>query len=114
MTLKEARILFTTLKAEHVLWINRSAGLGLGTRVAEGEGMDRITERDPTSDHMRTSLHHIGLAVDLDMYVNGEYQTTTEAHDASGRMWELRHPLCRWGGRFGDGNHYSIEWEGRK
>jgi hypothetical protein len=22
--------------------------------------------------------------------------------------------LCRWGGRFGDGNHYSITWQGRK
>ena len=24
------------------------------------------------------------------------------------------YPLCRWGGRFGDGNHYSLEHEGRK
>jgi hypothetical protein len=26
-----------------------------------------------------------------------------------GEFWEGLHPLCRWGGRFNDGNHYSIE-----
>jgi len=114
MNLKEARILFSTLISEHICAINRESVLGLRVKVAKGEGMDRKTEQDPTTDHMRNSLHESGLAQDLDMYINGEWQTRTEAHAASGALWESRHPLCRWGGHFGDGNHYSIEWQGRK
>lgn len=114
MTLKQARILFTTLIAEHVVWINSKYGAGLETKVAFDEVTERITEKDPTSDHMKNSLHHSGLAADLNMYIGGVYQKATMAHEFSGQMWESRHPLCRWGGRFGDGNHYSIEWQERK
>lgn len=27
---------------------------------------------------------------------------------------EMQHELCRWGGRFKDGNHYSLEHNGVK
>ena len=77
--------------------------------------MERITEKDPTSDHMKNSLHHLGLANDLDLYFNGVYLTRTEDHKFSGDKWKSMHPLCRWGGDFKhpDGNHYSLEWQGR-
>jgi hypothetical protein len=31
-----------------------------------------------------------------------------------GKYWKRQHPLCRWGGDFQDGNHYSLEHEGVK
>jgi len=60
------------------------------------------------------SLHIDRLAIDLNLFHNGTYMTGTEAHRVLGEWWEQLHPLCRWGGRFNDGNHYSLEWQGRK
>lgn len=59
------------------------------------------------------SVHKSRLAVDFNLFVGGVYQTSTEAHRKLGEYWESLHPLCRWGGRFEDGNHYSFEHEGR-
>jgi hypothetical protein len=114
MTHKEARILFTSLIAAHINWINNEHGLGLGVRVYMGEGTEDLTAKDPTSDHMKGSLHHLGLAMDLHMDINGVYQKDSVAHAESARIWEMRHPLCRNLWRQGDGNHYSLEWEGKK
>jgi len=58
------------------------------------------------------SLHLDGLAGDLNIYKEGVYQRTTEAHETLGKIWEMMGGT--WGGRFSDGNHYSMEWQGRK
>ena len=89
-----------------------------GYEIAIDEATERLTEKDPTSDHMKGSLHHIGLAADFNLYRDGKYLANTEDHRALGEYWEklgadLALPL-RWGGRFKDGNHYSLEWEGKK
>ena len=62
----------------------------------------------------RNSAHKNKLAVDLNLYRDGDYLETTEAHRELGEWWEMQHPLARWGGRFNDGNHYSFEWQGVK
>lgn len=109
MTLRERRVLFTKLLAQQVL-----AMFDAGYEVAFDEVTERITAKDPTSDHMKHSLHHVGLAADLNLYKDGQYLSTTEDHRAFGQMWETRHPLCRWGGQFKmpDGNHYELKNEG--
>lgn len=58
---------------------------------------------------IRSSLHSKKLAVDLDLFYHGNYLADTESHRPFGEYWESLHELCRWGGRFGDGNHYSLE-----
>jgi hypothetical protein len=63
---------------------------------------------------IRNSLHGDRLAVDLNLFRDGRFLTATEDHRPLGEYWESLHPLARWGGRFKDGNHYSIEHEGRK
>lgn len=60
------------------------------------------------------SCHKLRLAVDLNLFRNGVFQTTTEAHQPLGEWWESQHPDCRWGGRFQDGNHYSVTHDGFK
>lgn len=60
------------------------------------------------------SLHRSRLAIDLNLFKNNKFLETTEDHKVLGEYWERLHPLCRWGGRFEDGNHYSLEHEGRK
>lgn len=63
---------------------------------------------------IRRTAHGNKLALDQNLFINGVYQTTTEAWRPLGEKWESLHPLCRWGGRFGDGNHISLEHDGVK
>jgi hypothetical protein len=62
------------------------------------------------------SLHCIRLAIDLNLFIRGQYLPTTLAHKPLGEYWKTLHPLNRWGGDFSkpDGNHYSMEHDGIK
>lgn len=60
------------------------------------------------------SAHKAKLAIDLNLFRDGVYLTSTEAHRALGEWWEQQHTFARWGGRFRDGNHYSLEHGGVK
>ena len=58
------------------------------------------------------SLHKMRLAVDFNLFKNGKFLTRTEDHTPLGEYWESIGGT--WGGRFNDGNHYSLEWNGHK
>ena len=58
------------------------------------------------------SLHRKRLAVDLNLFKDGVYLPDTESHGVLGLFWESIGGA--WGGRFKDGNHYSLEHEGIK
>ena len=58
------------------------------------------------------SCHKLKLAIDLNIFQGGVWLSKTEDHAALGEWWEQQHELCRWGGRFNDGNHYSLEHDG--
>lgn len=58
------------------------------------------------------SVHKSRLAVDFNLFKNGVYLTSTEDHRELGEFWESIGGT--WGGRFNDGNHYSLEHQGRK
>lgn len=60
------------------------------------------------------SNHKVRLAVDLNLFKDGKYLTSTNDHKELGEIWERMHPDNCWGGRFNDGNHYSMEHEGHK
>jgi len=61
-----------------------------------------------------SSNHKIRLAVDFNLFKDGKFLTATEDHKPLGAYWESLGGA--WGGRFtpADGNHYSLEWQGRK
>lgn len=58
------------------------------------------------------SNHKNRLAVDFNLFKDGKYLTASDDHKELGEYWESLHPDCRWGGRFNDGNHYSMEYQG--
>ena len=58
------------------------------------------------------SLHRSRLALDLNLFENGKYLVTTEDHRFLGEWWEEQGGT--WGGRFEDGNHYSLEHNGMR
>jgi len=60
----------------------------------------------------KNSCHKFKLAIDLNLFLDGIFMRTTEEHRILGQWWEKQHELCRWGGRFGDGNHYSLTHSG--
>jgi hypothetical protein len=66
--------------------------------------------------HMAGSLHYIRLAQDLNLFVDGKW-IQDGAHPAwaeLGEFWEKLNPLCAWGGRFQDANHFSLAHDGKK
>lgn len=66
---------------------------------------------------IKNSLHTSRLAIDFNLFKDGVFLKTTEDHRFLGEHWESLSTddyTCHWGGRFGDGNHYSIGHLGRK
>lgn len=66
---------------------------------------------------IKNSLHTQRLAVDFNLFKDGKWLIKSEDFKFLGEFWEsLSTPeaKCCWGGRFGDGNHFSIQHEGRK
>jgi len=58
------------------------------------------------------SNHKERLAIDFNLFKDGKYLTATEDHKPLGEYWESMGGS--WGGRFNDGNHYSLEHQGRR
>ena len=53
-----------------------------------------------------SSAHKMRLAIDLNLFKDGVFLPNTEDHKALGEYWESVGGA--WGGRFKDGNHYSL------
>lgn len=57
--------------------------------------------------HIDGSFHYKRLAIDLNLFKGGTFLQKTDDHKELGDFWESLDPLCSWGGRWNDGNHYS-------
>ena len=62
--------------------------------------------------HMKNSLHYDRLAIDLNLFKDGVYLTSTDDYAPLGEYFESIGGT--WGGRFQDGNHFSVAFGGRK
>jgi len=56
--------------------------------------------------HIKDSFHYRRLAVDLNLFRNGRYLSSTDAHRPLGEFWESIGGS--WGGRWNVGYHYSF------
>lgn len=115
MKLSEKRILFSKLISQLVLWASEQGYDLAYDQVKRSEAEAKANAAKGTG--ISNSLHLVGLAADLNLYINGVYQESTEAHRLIGDKWKTMHPLARWGGDFKprpDGNHYSLEHNGVK
>lgn len=111
MTLSEKQQLFTALIADLIHWAQSK-----GYRLTFGE-VYRTPEQAALNakkgSGISNSLHTQRLAVDFNLFINGVYQTQTEAYRPLGEYWESLGGC--WGGRFKsrpDGNHFSLEHNG--
>lgn len=111
MTLGEKQRKFTRMIADLVVWAYDN-----GYELTYGDAY-----RDPRLHgamgwkvgygHPK-SAHKIRLAVDFNLFKDGVFLQGTEDHRPLGEQWEKMGGS--WGGRFKDGNHYSMEHEGVK
>lgn len=61
--------------------------------------------------HVANSFHYIRLAIDLNLFVNGEYKDTDcDEWQDLGAYWKGLNEACTWGGDFKqvDLNHFSL------
>ena len=94
MTLRQRQSKFAHMVALLILHAEQ-----LGYEVTLGDAY-------ATTGHSKNSLHYVRLAIDLNLFKDGRYLTTTESHTPLGEYWESINGT--WGGRFNDGNHYSL------
>jgi len=129
MTLGEKQQLFVELEHKWVAY-----ALQQGYKLRHGEGRIAALGADGTSgrkadevgtgrrvrvedrEHMQKGAHYTGIGADWNLFVDGQWLVTGNEPEwlNLGAYWESLHELCRWGGRFGDANHISLEHEGRK
>lgn len=110
MTLGEKQRLFTKMVGALIKWANDH-----GYELTFGEAwrtpeMAKLYAQQGKG--IANSLHVDRLAVDFNLFKDGKYLDKTEDHRPLGEYWESIGGS--WGGRFKDGNHYSLEHDGRK
>lgn len=109
-TLREKQSRFAVMIARLILWAEAQ-----GFAVTFGEAWRSEEEARRLAGAglgVRRSLHCDRLAVDLNLFIGGAWMQGSEAHRPMGEEWERMGGA--WGGRFGDGNHYSLPHGGRK
>lgn len=79
----------------------------MGYQVTLADG--HVTSK---TGHMKKSLHYERLAQDFCLFKDGKYLTRTEDYEPIGLIWEQMGG--NWGGRFNDGNHFSMSYDSRK
>jgi hypothetical protein len=101
---------FTFMLAHLILWAYEH-----GYEISMGEVFRTKEQAELNAKNgtgIANSLHCMCLAADLNLFKDGVYLTKTEDHRPLGEYWESLGGS--WGGRFGDGNHYSLSYNGIK
>lgn len=118
MTLRQKRVAFTRMIARLI-----DEAEVLGYEIALNEVLRSQAQAIANAQAgigIKASLHLIGLAVDVALYLGGEYLTLSEDYRDLGEWWERQSTPelhFAWGGNFRttkDGNHFSLEHEGRR
>jgi len=108
MTLREKQSTFMWMLADLIRHADH-----LGYELTMGRGYVSPEANEAVGGHPESN-HLNRLAIDLNLFKDGRFLRTTEAHRPLGEYWESIGGA--WGGRFakGDGNHYSLEHNGVK
>lgn len=115
MTLREKQTIFAGLVPR---LIDQAFALGFEVTLGEAyRSREEAARLAAAGKGIAASLHCSKLAIDLNLFRNGKYESSTGAHQPLGEWWEAQSTdeiTCCWGGRFADGNHYSLAHGGRK
>lgn len=112
MTLHEQQVTFARLVPSLL-----AKAFDMGFEVTLGETWRTPEQAEWNAEKgvgIKNSLHCERLAIDLVLFRAGELLRNSQDYEDLGAWWEKRHELARWGGRFGDGGHFSLERGGVK
>jgi hypothetical protein len=109
MSLSDKQWTFLQDVALLIQWAERK-----GYKLTGGE-LHRLPEtqeflKNQGASNTNEGYHQKRLAIDLMLFIDGEYQRDTEAYKPLGEFWESLRPENRWGGEFStikDGNHFE-------
>jgi hypothetical protein len=95
---------------QHIYAMGFQVTLGDAFRDSKSHGA--MGEKGPYG--RSRSAHKQRLAIDLNLFLDGNYVPHTASHKQFGIWWKALHENNRWGGDFRreDGNHYSREYNG--
>lgn len=111
MTLGQKQRKFTRMVADLIVFAyEQGYELTLGDAFRDPRVHGPVGEKKSYSS--ANSLHKERLAIDFNLFKDGRFLTQSEDHRPLGEYWESLGGS--WGGRFNDGNHYSLEHGGRK
>ncbi len=130
MTLREQQAVFSVNVATLINEITKTAGhtitggewwrsqaqawiysLSAGSRLyAVDRASNKIEYPEPVGGMgSARSLHRSRLAFDINIFINGIWQTSYDVYAHYGEFWKLLHYLNRWGGDYGgDIFHFSM------
>ncbi|WP_392565378.1 M15 family metallopeptidase [Utexia brackfieldae] len=113
MTLTQKQATFTVMIAKLILWAD---GQGLQLTFGQAYQTPAQVENDMQAGKgIRNRLYSLRLAIDLNLFIDGVYQTATTAYKPLGQYWQAMGGA--WGGDFKacpDGNHFSLLYSGIK
>lgn len=98
------------MAARLILWLESngySCTLGEAWRTKE-----QAAAYAAAGSGIKASLHCDRLAIDLNIFREARWLTSSSELEPVGLYWESLGGS--WGGRFGDGNHFSVSHEGRR
>jgi hypothetical protein len=111
MSLRQKQSKFAEMAAKLILKaIELGYEVTLGDAYRDGRVFGAMGERKGYGESR--SAHKQRLGIDINLFKDGKYLEGTEAHRQLGEWWESQGGS--WGGRFNDGNHYSLEHAGIK
>ena len=109
MGLSQSQIRFAELTGKLINYIYSIPGYG----VTFGEAYrtpEQAAIYAKEGKGIKESLHTERLAIDLNFFIRGFYQSNTSEYKPLGDYWKSLDPGCRWGRDFKsrpDGNHFE-------
>ena len=109
MTLGQHQRKFTLMIAQFVIFAySKGYELTYGDAYRDPRVFGNVGEKQGYG--RASSLHKMRLAVDFNLFKDGKFLQSTDDHKELGEFWESLGGT--WGGRFDDGNHYSLKYRG--
>ena len=114
LTLAQQRQLFSRLLGELLVWAenNRPTYAIAINEVVRTQAQANANAASGAG--ISHSLHLLGLAADLLLYIDNVYREDTDSYRDLGNKWKSLHPLNCWGGDFSkpDADHFSSTRDG--
>jgi hypothetical protein len=110
LTLREKQSLFLFNFAKLILWINSQSGMtATAGELLRTEEMQKLYLQSGKTKAAR-SMHQDKLAGDLNIFINGVYQSNKEAYKGAAEYWKSLHPDNVAGYDWGwDANHFEMK-----